>query len=99
MIVVYEPDALEELGAAIGYYAGIFPELAERLLGELDAAVRRTMEFPNSGSPVEASQGCRRCFLTRFPYQIIYRVEGDVIRIYAFAHQKRRPGYWRRRMW
>ena len=40
----------------------------------------------------------RRLLVKRFPYQLIYRVEGDEIVIYAVAHQKRRPGYWRKRI-
>ena len=39
----------------------------------------------------------RRLLVKRFPYQLIYRVEGDEIVIYAVAHQARRPGYcWKR---
>jgi hypothetical protein len=33
-----------------------------------------------------------------FPYRLIYRVEGEEIRIYAVAHVRRKPGYWRRRI-
>jgi len=32
-----------------------------------------------------------------FPYQIVYRPTGEDIRILAFAHLKRRPGFWRHR--
>lgn len=35
--------------------------------------------------------------LLGFPYQVVYRVGADEIRILAFAHLKRRPGFWRRR--
>jgi hypothetical protein len=33
-----------------------------------------------------------------FPYQLIYRVDGDEIRVFAVAHVRRRPGHWRRRL-
>ena len=36
--------------------------------------------------------------LRTFPYQLIDRVEGDLIRIYAVAYLKRRSGYWRKRL-
>lgn len=53
-------------------------------------------EFPKA-SPV-VSGTVRRCLLTRFPYRLVYRVEGEKIVIYAVAHQSRRPGYWRTRI-
>jgi toxin ParE1/3/4 len=36
--------------------------------------------------------------IKRFPYQLIYRVEADTITVYAVAHLKRKPGYWRDRL-
>ena len=48
------------------------------------------------GSPVEGA--ARRIILKTFPYQLVYRVEGDEVRIYAVAHLKRRPGYWTTRL-
>jgi len=32
-----------------------------------------------------------------FPYQVAYRLGSDDIRIIAFAHLRRRPGFWRHR--
>ena len=40
----------------------------------------------------------RRLLLKVFPYRIIYRVEGEEIVVYAVAHVRRRPGYWRQRV-
>jgi hypothetical protein len=34
----------------------------------------------------------------KFPYNVVYRVSGDLVRIYAIAHAKRRPGYWKSRL-
>ena len=39
----------------------------------------------------------RQFSFTRFPYSIIYFEESNLIRILAFAHHKRRPGYWKHR--
>jgi hypothetical protein len=35
--------------------------------------------------------------VARFPYSIVYKEAADKIMIVAIAHQRRRPGYWRRR--
>jgi hypothetical protein len=32
--------------------------------------------------------------LHNFPYSLVYRIQGDEIRIVAVAHHSRRPGYW-----
>jgi plasmid stabilization system protein ParE len=42
--------------------------------------------------------GTRRFVLSRFPFSIIYLDEPDVVTIVAVAHNKRRPGYWERRL-
>ena len=35
--------------------------------------------------------------LNRFPFGIIYSIQGEQIIIYAFMHLNRKPGYWRTR--
>jgi hypothetical protein len=40
----------------------------------------------------------RRCDLVRPPYAIIYIETDAEIRVWAFAHHKRRPGYWKDRL-
>lgn len=36
-----------------------------------------------------------RCYLMdRFPYQIMYRQQGEIWAVIAVAHAKQRPGYW-----
>lgn len=62
---------------------------------DVDAAGKQLAEFPRSGQILRGD--FRRILLKRFPYQLIYRIEGNEIVIYAVAHQKRRPGYWRKR--
>jgi len=41
---------------------------------------------------------CRECGLTRLPYSIIYTETPDEIRVVAFAHHKRKRGYWKTRL-
>jgi plasmid stabilization system protein ParE len=36
----------------------------------------------------------RFCLLRRYPYSIIYRLDGDQVRVLAVAHSRRLPGYW-----
>lgn len=88
--------ASEELAAAIRWYE----ERRAGLGGEFYDAIVRTMdrisEVPEAGSPFRQS-GARRMLVAGFPYQIVYRLEADAIRVIAFAHLRRRPGFWRHR--
>ena len=36
--------------------------------------------------------------MRRFPYSIIYRVEGDEVRILVAKHHSRHPEYWKGRL-
>jgi hypothetical protein len=33
----------------------------------------------------------------RFPFSIVYSIQGDTLFVIAVAHASRRPGYWKRR--
>lgn len=98
MRVAYVAEAEKEMAAAAEYLARAASsvETGHRFLADIAAAEELILQFPHASPPLGA--GLRRCLLSRFPYQIVYRVEGDTIRVYAVAHNKRRPGYWRRRV-
>ncbi len=48
--------------------------------------------MPQLGRP--RYPGVRTWALKRFPYTLVYRVEGDLITVIAVAHQSREPRYW-----
>jgi plasmid stabilization system protein ParE len=96
MRVRYVPEADEELSEAAAYLNQRSTQAAERFLSDVDHAVRLLLQFPRLGSPL--TRDLRRLPLRVFPYRLIYRVEGDIIRIYAVAHVRRRRGYWRKRI-
>lgn len=39
----------------------------------------------------------RRCPLKKFPHAIMYEVQGNRVIVYAVAHPKRQPGFWKKR--
>lgn len=63
---------------------------------EVRRLCRLIADFPLVG--VELRPGVRRRILRRFPYSILYTLDNDVVLVIAVAHQRRRPGYWRRRV-
>ena len=96
MNVHYEPAARAEATGAVRWYIDVAgPSIANAFERELDAAVRLLMRFPKLGKPGQRES--RNLRLDGFPYTLHYRLDGEVIRILAVAHQSRKPGYWRGR--
>jgi toxin ParE1/3/4 len=94
--VTFLSPALSEILEAIEHYEG----QAVGLSASLDADLTRSLEFisdnPSLGSPYRL--GTRRVVLHRFPYFIVYKPLFDRLLVVAFAHQRRRPGYWQNRL-
>lgn len=66
-------------------------------LGEtVESAVERLLIAPSADSPY--LRGTRRVLLKRFPYSVVYAWRSGRIVIVAVAHQRRRDGYWLRRL-
>ncbi|MCX5885458.1 MAG: type II toxin-antitoxin system RelE/ParE family toxin [Proteobacteria bacterium] len=84
--------AQQELDDAVDWYNEQADGLGKEFLDELDRAVRRSVAFPLSCPEIEP--GLRRCLLARFPYGLVYGLEGDTIVVVAVAHLHREPRYW-----
>ena len=91
----FHPDADAELEEASLFYESRLSGLGKAFAAEIEQTIALVREFPESGTPVGSRR--RRVVIARFPYSIIYRQDPDAIVIVAVAHQRRRPGYWRRR--
>jgi plasmid stabilization system protein ParE len=88
-------DAIAEL-----YEAGVHYESEREGLGiQFVTAVREDIDFicqfPEAMQRIR--RDVRRKVMSRFPYNIIYKILPDKIRVLAVAHQKRRPLYWANR--
>jgi len=84
--------AQQELDDAVAWYNEQAASLGYEFLDEVDRAVRRAVAFPLSCLEIES--GLRRCLLARFPYGLIYGLEGDTIVVIALADLHRKPRYW-----
>lgn len=61
-------------------------------LDELDRAVRLVKSYPLASTEIEP--GVRKHLFVRFPYSLIYGVDGGSIVVVAVAHSRRAPRYW-----
>jgi ParE toxin of type II toxin-antitoxin system, parDE len=85
------------LEEAVQWYDAQLAGLGDKLLEEVDSAAVLIERFPMAWHPL--SKRARSHRLNRFPYSLIYRISisGDLT-VVAFAHQQRKPLYWRDRL-
>ena len=90
-------DAATELAEAVRWYESKRPSLGAELLDEVAHAIDRVAQNPEAGSAMSADQKTRRLLVSRFPYQLVYRLRPGEAVVVAIAHLKRRPNYWKPR--
>jgi plasmid stabilization system protein ParE len=99
-LIRLDPEAEEEIDAAVAWYEAQRPGLGLEFLEALDEARSRFVEAPQAlplVPGVSAKLGVRRCPVYRFPYWLVFIELPGEIRVLAVAHSRRRPGFWRSR--
>ncbi len=81
-----------EIIDAVSFFESDQSPLGSALIDEIERAVDQILLFPASCPLVNRT--VRRKVLRRFPYDIMYSIKPEKIRILAFASQRRRPFYW-----
>lgn len=92
MEIIISKLAKEEYEDAKQYYEIEQSGLGIRFEHELKASLLRIQQFPDAW-PVERGE-IQKYLVHKFPYKILYSVQGNRILILAFAHQHREPAYW-----
>jgi len=90
-------QATAELQAAIRWYENEQAGLGARFLDTIDLAVSDIVTWPNAAPQVPGWHGAPLLRTKRvpvFPYRIIYYATDTQVVIVAYAHQRRRAGYW-----
>ncbi len=86
-------EALEDARTAADWYIDGGAWAAAVAFGEeLNQAIRRIRSTPGLGTPGPADT--RVLPLHRFKFSLVYRVQGDTLRVVAVASHRRRPLYW-----
>ncbi len=88
-------EAQTELLEQISFYEEQQKGLGNRFREAVEAAAALASAHPKLGSPWKLRT--RRVFPKGFPFSVVYRIEPTELVIFAVAHFKRRPAYWRRR--
>ena len=93
MIVSVSPWAQQELIDGAAFYAErAGTELGLTFIDEFEHARDLLSNNPEIGAQWRGST--RRLLLRRFPYNVVYEIGPEEVRVIALAHQRRRPGYW-----
>ncbi len=95
-LITFHPATNAEAIEAAEFYEARSPGLGSALLDELQGSLEQMAATPEAYQLI--GRRVRRKPLWRFPYSLIYAAYRDRIRVVAFAHQKRRPFYWRKRL-
>jgi plasmid stabilization system protein ParE len=85
-------EAEIELWEAVQFYEHRCAGLGLDFEREVKASIDLIQQAPGRWALRE--DGTRRYLIHRFPYLIVYVVHKDRVWIVAFAHCRRKPGYW-----
>jgi plasmid stabilization system protein ParE len=98
----YRPAAQAELIEAATRYELAAERLGTTFIEAVDAALAVVLSSPERWPlvpRVSPRHRAHRYLLKRFPFSIIYRLVGEEeLEVLAVAHQRRRPGYWTKRL-
>ena len=88
--ISFAASAIEDLeGVRAWYREREVPEVGERLLREVIAAVERLADFPESGRVVPESGVAQLRDVIHPPLRIVYRVDKDRVRIVRVCWSER----------
>lgn len=95
------PLADVELIEAARWYESEQSGLGDDFLDAADDAVRSILDWPQiapvfpgwNREPVMRTQSIKS-----FPYRVLYFLTDDELTIVAYAHNRRKPGYWKDRL-
>ena len=84
--------AQQEIDEAVVWFNEHVDGTGLDFLDELDRVVRLVKSYPFASTKIE--RDIRRCLFARFPYSMVYGIEGQTIVVIAVAHSRRAPRYW-----
>lgn len=95
--IEFEPEASLELSHAASWYEDRRSGLGSDFLRAVDRTIQRLAQQRILGlrlPPLEPASTVRRVAVPRFPYQIVFQVVDEAVRVLAVAHDHQRPRYW-----
>lgn len=94
--IFFHQAAKEELLSARDYYDDLVFGLGKSFILEIEKTINVNKRNPLAYPIIK--QNIRKAVIMKFPYSILYIIEGDKIYLLAIMHQKRKPLYWKNRI-
>ena len=92
--LIVSVEAEQELAQAFEWYEQRRPGLGVEFVDAIELALDAIEERPEAWPIWQRGYPYRKYVLRRFPFVIFFTAETASIRVVAFAHAKRKPGYW-----
>ncbi|PRM99505.1 type II toxin-antitoxin system RelE/ParE family toxin [Aliarcobacter cryaerophilus] len=92
MKVLFLELAEQEFYDSQEYYEEHQTNLGNKFTSEVYNALKRIQKFPSMF--IKVKKDIRKCIINKFPFNILYSIEGDIILVIAIAHHHRNPDYW-----
>jgi toxin ParE1/3/4 len=96
MNLIFHEEASEEMTESARFYESKSEGLGSDFLTAVQETTQRILNSPGAAAIERAT--IRRRLVPGFPFTILYEVFEDGIFIAAIMHQRRKPGYWRKRL-
>lgn len=96
MKATVHPAVADELRETAKFYSDRADQaLGMAFIAEFERALNFLSINPELGAVWRGT--ARRFPLRRFPYNLVYQIKPNELRVIALAHQRRRPSYWENR--
>lgn len=95
------PEAVAEFDAAVRWYEAQEPGIGLALIDRAQQARQDIVDWPDAAPPFTTTDDgavIRSRAVRGYPYRIIYTVDDGAAVILAYAHERRKPGYWLHRV-
>ena len=94
----FHPEAEAEHLDTIAYYEDRRAGLGAKYLAEFERVLAQACANPQMYRKEQAPE-IRRVRMPRFPFTVLYRETNGRVEVLAVAHHRRRPAYWRTRLY
>jgi len=88
-------EALAEVQEAMKWYGEVSVELSNDVETKFFESIDKLVKYPLTHPKTKAN--VRKYRMDRFPYNLLYRVNKNLIVIIALVHHRRKPNYWKGR--
>lgn len=99
MSLRFHAEAEDDVLAGFTWYAQQQDGLGEAFIEAVDVVARRlSSRLVHRSLRGYEALGVKIASMHRFPYRLLYCLEGDAIIVFAVAHNRRHPDFWAHRL-